>query len=138
MNRLKEKYTNEIVPSLMKKHNYKTVMEVPKLEKIVVNMGVGDATANAKLMEAAVNDLSVITGQKPVITKAKKSIAGFKIREGQEIGCKVTLRGEKMYSEIEFDDVVKVRGMDIVLVTTAKSNEEALDLLTELGIPFRK
>ena len=179
MNRLKEKYTNEIVPTLMKKHNYKTIMEVPKLEKIVVNMGVGDATSNSKLMEAAVNDLSVITGQKPVITKAKKSIAGFKIREGQEIGCKVTLRGEKMYnfldklisiglprvrdfrgvspkafdgrgnytlgikeqlifSEIEFDDVVKVRGMDIVLVTTAKSNEEALDLLTELGIPFRK
>lgn len=179
MNRLKEKYTKEIVPSLMKKHNYKTIMEVPKLEKIVVNMGVGDATSNSKLMEAAVNDLSVITGQKPVITKAKKSIAGFKIREGQEIGCKVTLRGEKMYnfldklisiglprvrdfrgvspkafdgrgnytlgikeqlifSEIEFDDVVKVRGMDIVLVTTAKNNEEALDLLTELGIPFRK
>ena len=179
MNRLKEKYTNEIVPTLMKKHNYKTIMEVPKIEKIVVNMGVGDATSNSKLMEAAVNDLSVITGQKPVITKAKKSIAGFKIREGQEIGCKVTLRGEKMYnfldklisiglprvrdfrgvspkafdgrgnytlgikeqlifSEIEFDDVVKVRGMDIVLVTTAKSNEEALDLLTELGIPFRK
>ncbi len=179
MNRLKEKYTNEIVPTLMKKHNYKTIMEVPKIEKIVVNMGVGDATSNSKLMEAAVNDLSVITGQKPVITKAKKSIAGFKIREGQEIGCKVTLRGEKMYnfldklisiglprvrdfrgvspkafdgrgnytlgikeqlifSEIEFDDVVKVRGMDIVLVTTAKSNEEALDLLTEIGIPFRK
>ena len=179
MNRLKEKYTNEIVPTLMKKHNYNTVMEVPKLEKIVVNMGVGDATSNSKLMEAAVNDLGLITGQKPVITKAKKSIAGFKIREGQEIGCKVTLRGEKMYnfldklisiglprvrdfrgvspkafdgrgnytlgikeqlifSEIEFDDVVKVRGMDIVLVTTAKSNDEALDLLTELGIPFRK
>ena len=179
MNRLKEKYTNEIVPSLMKKHNYKTVMEVPKLEKIVVNMGVGDATANAKLMEAAVNDLSVITGQKPVITKAKKSIAGFKIREGQEIGCKVTLKGEKMYnfldklisiglprvrdfrgvspkafdgrgnytlgikeqlifSEIEYDNVVKVRGMDIVFVTTAKTNEEALELLSLLGIPFRK
>ena len=179
MNRLKEKYTNEIVPSLMKKHNYKTIMEVPKLEKIVVNMGVGDATSNSKLMEAAVNDLSVITGQKPVITKAKKSIAGFKIREGQEIGCKVTLRGEKMYnfldklisiglprvrdfrgvspkafdgrgnytlgikeqlifSEIEYDNVVKVRGMDIVFVTTAKSNEEAYDLLSELGVPFRK
>jgi large subunit ribosomal protein L5 len=179
MNRLKERYTNEIVPTLIKKHNYSTMMEVPKLEKIVVNMGVGDATTNSKLMEAAVYDLGQITGQKPVVTKAKKSIAGFKIREGQAIGCKVTLRGEKMFNfldklisiglpsvrdfrgvspkafdgrgnytiglkdqlifpEIEFDDVVKVRGMDIVLVTTAKSNEEAFDLLSELGIPFRK
>ena len=179
MNRLKERYTNEIVPTLIKKHNYSTIMEVPKLDKIVVNMGVGDATTNSKLMEAAVNDLSAITGQKPVVTKAKKSIAGFKIREGQAIGCKVTLRGERMFNfldklisiglpsvrdfrgvspkafdgrgnytiglkdqlifpEIEFDDVVKVRGMDIVLVTTAKSNEEAFDLLSELGIPFRK
>ena len=179
MNRLKEKYKNEIVPNLIKKHNYSTIMEVPKLEKIVVNMGVGDATGNSKLLEAAVNDLSLITGQKPIITKAKKSIAGFKLREGQSIGCKVTLRGENMYNfldklvsiglprvrdfrgvspkafdgrgnytlgikeqlifpEIEFDTVVKVRGMDIVFVTTAKSNEEAYDLLSGLGIPFRK
>jgi large subunit ribosomal protein L5 len=179
MNRLKEKYTKEIVPNLINKHNYKTIMEVPKLEKIVVNMGVGDATGNSKLLEAAVKDLSLITGQKPVITKAKKSIAGFKLREGQAIGCKVTLRGENMYnfldklvsiglprvrdfrgvspkafdgrgnytlgikeqlifSEIEYDSVVKVRGMDIVFVTTAKSNEEAYDLLSELGVPFRK
>jgi large subunit ribosomal protein L5 len=179
MNRLKEKYNNEIVPNLIKKHNYNTIMEVPKLEKIVVNMGVGDATGNSKLLEAAVKDLSLITGQKPVVTKAKKSIAGFKVREGQAIGCKVTLRGENMYnfldklvsiglprvrdfrgvspkafdgrgnytlgikeqlifSEIEYDNVVKVRGMDIVFVTTAKSNEEAYDLLSELGVPFRK
>ena len=179
MNRLKEKYLNEVVPSLMSKHNYKSVMEVPKLEKIVVNIGVGDATTNSKLLEAACDDLAVITGQKPVVTKAKKSIAGFKIREGAPIGCKVTLRGENMYvfleklirvslprvkdfrgvsskafdgrgnytlgikeqlifPEIEFDTVVKVRGMDIVFVTTANTNEEAFDLLSGLGIPFRK
>ena len=179
MNRLKEKYVKEIVPSLKAKHDYKSIMEVPKLEKIVINMGVGDATSNSKLLEAAVKDLEVIAGQKPVITKAKKSIAGFKVREGQSIGCKVTLRGENMYnfmdklisialprvrdfrgvspkafdgrgnytmgikeqlifSEIDYDNVVKVRGMDIVFVTTAKSNEEAFDLLNELGIPFRK
>ena len=179
MNRLKEKYLKEIVPSLQKKHNYKSVMEVPKLEKIVVNIGVGDATTNSKLLDAAVADLEQITGQKPVVTKARKSIAGFHVREGQSIGCKVTLRGENMYnfldklvtiglprvrdfrgvspkafdgrgnytlgikeqlifSEIEYDNVVKVRGMDIVLVTTAKTDEEALDLLDELGIPFRK
>ena len=179
MNRLKEKYLNEIVPSLQNKYNYKSVMEVPKLEKIVINIGVGDATGNSKLLEAACNDLELISGQKPVITKAKKSIAGFKLREGQAIGCKVTLRGENMYNfldklvsislprvrdfrgvspkafdgrgnytlgikeqlifnEIEYDNVVKVRGMDIFLVTTAKSNEEAYDLLNELGIPFRK
>ena len=179
MNRLKEKYVNEVVSSLQKKYNYKSVMEVPKLEKIVINMGVGDATGNSKLIEAAVNDLTKIAGQKPVVTKAKKSIAGFKVREGQAIGCKVTLRGDNMYnfmdklisialprvrdfrgvspkafdgrgnytmgikeqlifSEIDYDDVVKVRGMDIVFVTTAKSNEEAYDLLSELGIPFRK
>ena len=179
MNRLKEKYLNEIVPSLKEKHNYKSVMEVPKIEKIVINMGVGDATTNSKLMDAAVADLALITGQKPVVTKAKKSIAGFKLREGQPIGCKVTLRGEKMYdfleklicislprvkdfrgvskksfdgrvnytlgikeqlifSEIVFDDVVKVRGMDIVIVTTAKTNEEAYDLLNGIGIPFKK
>ena len=179
MNRLKEKYLNEVVPSLKEKHNYKSIMEVPKLEKIVINMGVGDATTNSKLLDAAVADLTQISGQKPVITKAKKSIAGFKIREGQAIGCKVTLRGENMYnfmdklvsialprvrdfrgvspkafdgrgnytmgikeqlifSEIDYDNVVKVRGMDIVFVTTAKSNEEAYDLLSLLGIPFRK
>ena len=179
MNRLKEKYLNEVVPSLKEKHNYKSIMEVPKLEKIVINMGVGDATTNSKLLEAAVADLTQISGQKPVITKAKKSIAGFKIREGQSIGCKVTLRGENMYnfmdklisialprvrdfrgvspkafdgrgnytlgikeqlifSEIDYDNVVKVRGMDIVFVTTAKTNEEAYDLLSLLGIPFRK
>ncbi len=179
MNRLKEKYLNEVVPSLIEKHNYKSVMEVPKLEKIVINMGVGDATGNSKLLDAALHDLELISGQKPVITKAKKSVAGFKVREGQAIGCKVTLRGENMYnfmdklvsiglprvrdfrgtspkafdgrgnytlgikeqlifSEIEYDDVVKVRGMDIVFVTTAKSNEEAYDLLKGLGIPFRK
>ena len=179
MNRLEEKYKKEVVPSLMKKHNYKSVMEAPKLEKIVINMGVGDATTNSKLLEAAMADLKLISGQQPVVTKAKKSIAGFKVREGQSIGCKVTLRGENMYTfmdklisislplvrdfrgvspkafdgrgnytigikeqlifpEIEFDNVVKVRGMDIVFVTTAKSNEEAYDLLNELGIPFRK
>ena len=179
MNRLKEKYLNEVVPSLKEKYNHKTVMEVPKLEKIVINMGVGDATGNSKLLEAAVKDLELISGQKPVVTKARKSIAGFKVREGQSIGCKVTLRGNNMYnfmdklvsiglprvrdfrgvspkafdgrgnytlgikeqlifSEIEYDNVVKVRGMDIVFVTTAKSNEEAFDLLDELGIPFRK
>ncbi len=179
MNRLKEKYLNEVVPSLKEKYNYKSIMEVPKLEKIVINMGVGDATSNSKLLEAAVADLAQISGQKPVITKARKSIAGFKIREGQSIGCKVTLRGENMYnfmdklvsislprvrdfrgvspkafdgrgnytmgikeqlifSEIDYDNVVKVRGMDIVFVTTAKTNDEAYDLLSLLGIPFRK
>ena len=179
MNRLKEKYVNEIVPSLMNKYNYKSIMEVPKLDKVVINMGVGDGASNAKLLDAAVSDLAKISGQKPVVTKAKKSIAGFKIREGQKIGCKVTLREENMYnfvdklisislpqvrdfrgvspksfdgrgnytlgikeqlifSEINYDEVVKVRGMDIVFVTTAKTNEEAYDLLNELGIPFRK
>ena len=179
MNRLKEKYLNEVVPSLMNKYNYKSVMEAPKLEKIVINMGVGDATSNSKLLDAAVADLAKISGQKPVVTKARKSIAGFKVREGQSIGCKVTLRGENMYtfmdklvnislpvvrdfrgvspkafdgrgnytlgikeqlifSEIEYDKVVKVRGMDIVFVTTAKTNEEAYDLLKELGMPFKK
>ena len=179
MNRLKEKYLKEVVPSLKEKFNYKSIMEVPKLEKIVVNIGVGDATTNSKLLDAAVAELELITGQKPVVTKARKSIAGFKLREGQAIGCKVTLRSENMYtfldkliaiglprvrdfrgvspkgfdgrgnytlglkeqlifSEIEFDNVVKVRGMDIVFVTTAKTNEEALELLSLLGIPFRK
>ena len=179
MNRLKEKYTKTIVSDLMSKHNYKNVMEVPKLEKIVVNIGCGDATSNSKLLEASMRDLELITGQKPVATKAKKSIAGFKLREGQAIGCKVTLRGENMYNfldklisitlprvrdfrgisnkafdgrgnytlglteqlifpEIEYDDVVKVRGMDIVFVTTAKTDAEALDLLKGFGMPFKK
>lgn len=179
MNRLKEKYNKEIVPSLIEKYNYTSKMEVPKLDKIVVNIGCGDATGNSKLLEAAMKDLEIITGQKPVATKAKKSIAGFKLREGQAIGCKVTLRGENMYNfldklisitlprvrdfrgisnksfdgrgnytlglteqliftEIEYDNVVKVRGMDIVFVTTAETNDEALDLLKGFGMPFRK
>jgi large subunit ribosomal protein L5 len=179
MNRLKEKYEKTIVSDLMSKHNYKNVMEVPKLDKIVVNIGCGDATTNSKLLEAAMADLEAITGQKPVATKAKKSIAGFKLRTGQAIGCKVTLRGENMYNfldklisitlprvrdfrgisnkafdgrgnytlglteqlifpEIEYDNVVKVRGMDIVFVTTAKTNDEALDLLKGFGMPFKK
>lgn len=179
MNRLKEKYVNEIVPSLTKKYNYSSIMQVPKLEKIVINIGVGDAITNSKLLDAAVNELELITGSKPVVTRAKKSIAGFKLREGQAIGCKVTLRGEKMwifleklirislprvrdfrgvspkafdgrgnytlgikeqmiFAEIEYDNIVKSRGMDIVFVTTAKTNEEAFDLLDGIGIPFRK
>lgn len=179
MSNLKELYNKEITASLMKEYNYSSKMEVPKLEKIVVNMGVGDGAHDTKFIEAAVKDLEAITGQKPVVTKARKSIAGFKLREGQPIGCKVTLRGENMYNfmdkliklalprvrdfrgisktafdgrgnytlgikeqlifpEIEFDTVVKVRGMDIVFVTTAKTNEEAYDLLSGLGIPFRK
>ena len=179
MNRLKEKYLNEVVPSLMNKYNYKSKMEVPKLEKIVINIGVGDATSNSKLLDAAVADLTKLSGQKPVVTKAKKSIAGFKVREGQPIGCKVTLRGENMYNfmdklisislprvrdfrgvspkafdgrgnytmgikeqlifaEIDYDEVVKVRGMDIIFVTTANTNEESFDLLNGLGIPFKK
>ena len=179
MNRLKEKYEKVIVSSLREKYNYKSIMEVPKLDKIVVNIGCGDATSNSKLLEAAMKDLEAITGQKPIATKSKKSIAGFKLREGQAIGCKVTLRGENMYnfldklisitlprvrdfrgisnksfdgrgnytlglteqlifSEIEYDNVVKVRGMDIVFVTTAKTNEESLDLLKGFGMPFKK
>ena len=179
MNRLKEKYLNEVVPSLMSKHNYKSVMETPKLEKIVINMGVGDATTNSKLMDAAVADLAIISGQKPVITRAKKSIAGFKVREGQAIGCKVTLRGEAMYNfmdklisislpqvrdfrgvspkafdgrgnytmgikeqlifpEIEYDKVDKVIGMDVIVVTTAGTDEEARELLAQFGMPFKK
>ena len=179
MNRLKEKYNKTIVSDLTSKYNYKNKMEVPKLEKIVVNIGCGDATGNSKLLEAAMADLEAITGQKPVATKAKKSIAGFKLRAGQAIGCKVTLRGENMYNfldklisitlprvrdfrgisnkafdgrgnytlglteqlifpEIEYDNVVKVRGMDIVFVTSAKTNDEALDLLKGFGMPFKK
>ena len=179
MNRLKAKYNEEIIPSLRENFNYENVMDVPKLDKIVVNMGVGDATTNSKLLEAAMADLEIITGQKPVATTAKKAIAGFKLRAGQAIGCKVTLRGENMYnfldklisitlprvrdfrgistksfdgrgnytlglneqlifSEIEYDNVVKVRGMDIVFVTTAKTNDEALALLKGFGMPFKK
>ncbi len=176
---MKDLYNNEIKNSLIKEFNYSSVMEVPKLEKIVVNIGVGDGSHDEKLIEAAKRDLEAITGQHAVITKAKKSIAGFKLREGQSIGTKVTLRGDAMYNfmdklvkvalprvrdfrgispkafdgkgnytlgikdqlifpEIVFDDVVKLRGMDIVFVTTAKTNEEALSLLKGFGLPFRK
>lgn len=179
MARLKEMYLNEIVPAMTKKFGYKNVMEVPKIEKVVINMGVGEAKDNAKLLESAAKDLEIISGQKPVITKAKKSIANFKLREGMSIGCKVTLRGERMYEfvdrlinlalprvrdfrgvnpnafdgrgnyalgireqlifpEIDFDKVDKVRGMDIIFVTTAKTDEEARELLTQFGMPFRK
>ena len=179
MNSLKELYNKEIKPELMKKFNYSSIMEVPKIEKIVINIGVGDGSHDEKMIDAAVRDLQEITGQKPIVTKAKKSIAGFKLREGQTIGTKVTLRGENMYTfleklinvalprvrdfrgvspkafdgrgnytlgvkdqlifpEIEYDNVVKLRGMDIVFVTTAKTNEEALELLKGFGIPFRK
>jgi large subunit ribosomal protein L5 len=177
--RLKDFYMNEVVPNLVKKFNYKNVMEVPKLDKIVINMGVGEAKENAKALESAAKDLEIIAGQKAVITKAKKSIANFKLREGMSIGCKVTLRGEKMYDfadrlinlalprvrdfrgvnpnafdgrgnyalgikeqlifpEIDYDKVDKVRGMDIIFVTTAKTDEEARELLTGFGMPFRK
>ena len=179
MSNLKELYNKEITASLMKEYNYSSKMEVPRLEKIVVNMGGGDGARDSKFIEAAVKDLEAITGQKPVVTKARKSIAGFKLREGQPIGCKVTLRGENMYNfmdkliklalprvrdfrgisktafdgrgnytlgikeqlifpEINYDEVVKVTGMDIVFVTTAKTNEEALHLLNAFGLPFRK
>ena len=179
MNSLKEKYNDVIKKDLMEKFNYSSVMEIPKLEKIVINIGVGEASHDSKFIEAAVSDLETITGQKPIITKAKKSIAGFKLREGQSIGTKVTLRGENMYNfmdklirvalprvrdfrgispkafdgfgnytlgikeqlifpEIDYDKVLKIRGMDIVFVTTAKTNEEGLALLTGFGLPFRK
>ncbi|MEG2440839.1 MAG: 50S ribosomal protein L5 [Acetivibrio sp.] len=179
MARLKETYLNEIVDGMTKKFGYKNVMQVPKLEKIVINMGVGEAKDNAKVLESAVKDLETISGQKAVLTKAKKSVANFKIREGMAIGCKVTLRGEKMYEfadrlinlslprvrdfrgvnanafdgrgnyamgikeqlifpEIEYDKIDKVRGMDIIFVTTAKTDEEARELLTEFGMPFQK
>lgn len=177
--RLKERYDTVIVKKLMEKYNYSSIMEVPHLEKVVVNIGVGDATQNAKLLEDSVRELATITGQKPVITKAKKSIASFKLREGQAIGCKVTLRGVRMYEfldklvtitlprvrdfrgvnknafdghgnytlgikeqiifpEIDYDKVNKVRGMDIVIVTTAKNDQEAYTLLEEVGMPFQK
>ena len=179
MNRLKEKYMNEVVPSLMDKYKYSSIMQCPKIEKVVINIGCGDATTNSKLIDAAMSDLELITGAKPVVTRAKKSIAGFKVREGQAIGCKVTLRGEKMFvfldklinialprvrdfrgvskkafdgkgnytlgikeqlifPEINFDEVEKVRGMDIVIVTTANTNEEAFDLLSGMKVPFKK
>ena len=179
MNRLNQRYNDEIVKKLMDKYNYTSVMQAPKLVKIVVNMGVGDAIGNPKALEEAVEELTAITGQKPVITKAKKSIANFKLREGMQIGCKVTLRGERMYDffaklvnislprvrdfrgvsrtafdgrgnytlgvkeqlifpEVNYDKVAIVRGMDIVIVTTANTNEEAYSLLEELGMPFTK
>ncbi len=179
MTRLKETYINEISAAMQKKFGYKNVMEIPKLDKIVINMGVGEAKENAKALESAVKDMEIISGQKPVITKAKKSVANFKIREGLAIGCKVTLRGDKMYEfadrlinlalprvrdfrgvnpnafdgrgnyalgikeqlifpEIEYDKVDKVRGMDIIFVTTAKTDEEARELLRLFGMPFSK
>lgn len=179
MNRLYEKYEEQVKNVLMQKYNYSSVMEIPKLDKIVINMGVGDAVSNSKVLDDAVEELKIISGQKPVVTKAKKSIANFKLREGMPIGCKVTLRGERMYEfldklvsialprvrdfrgisadafdgrgnytlgvkeqlifpEINFDKVKKVRGMDIVIVTTAKTDEEARLLLKELGMPFKK
>ncbi|MEH7112785.1 50S ribosomal protein L5 [Neobacillus niacini] len=179
MNRLKEKFVKEVTPALMSKFNYKSVMQVPQLNKIVINMGVGDAVANAKSLDNAVEELATITGQKPVVTRAKKSIAGFRLREGMPIGAKVTLRGERMYEfldklvsvslprvrdfrgvskksfdgrgnytlgvkeqlifpEIDYDKVTKVRGMDIVIVTTANTDEEARELLTQFGMPFQK
>lgn len=179
MSRLHETYNNEIVDAMMKKFEYKNVMEVPKLAKIVINMGVGEAKENAKVLDAAVSDLETITGQKAVLTKAKNSIANFKLREGMAIGCKVTLRGERMYEfadrlinlalprvrdfrgvnpnafdgrgnyalgikeqlifpEIEYDKIDKVRGMDIIFVTTAKTDEEARELLAQFNMPFAK
>ena len=179
MNRLMERYQNDVVKSLVEKFNYSSSMQAPKVEKIVLNIGVGDAVSNSKLLDEAVNELTLITGQKPVITRAKKSIAGFKLREGAPIGCKVTLRGERMYEfldklvnislprvrdfrgvsnnsfdgrgnytlgikeqlifpVINFDKVNKLRGMDIVFVTTAKSDEEGRELLAQLGMPFKK
>jgi large subunit ribosomal protein L5 len=179
MNRLKERYLQEIVPSLMEKFNYSSVMEVPKIEKIVINMGIGDAVSNPKVLDTAVEELAQITGQKPLVTRAKKSIAGFRLREGMPIGAKVTLRAERMYEfadklvsvslprvrdfrgvskksfdgrgnytlgvkeqlifpEIDYDKVNKVRGMDIVIVTTANTDEEARELLAQLGMPFQK
>lgn len=179
LSRLKEQYQNEIVEAMNKKFGYKNIMEVPKLDKVVINMGVGEAKDNAKILESAVADLEKITGQKAVICKAKKSVANFKLREGMPIGCKVTLRGEKMYEfvdrlvnlalprvrdfrgvnpnafdgrgnyalgikeqlifpEIEYDKVDKVRGMDIIFVTTARTDEEARELLTQFNMPFTK
>jgi len=177
--RLKERYLNEVTPALLQKFNYTSVMQVPKIEKVVINMGVGDAVGNPKVMDVAADEMKTIAGQKPVITKAKKSIAGFKVREGMPIGVKVTLRGERMYHfldklfnvalprvrdfrgvstkafdgrgnytlvlkeqlifpEIEYDKVNKVRGMDIIIVTTAATDEESRELLNQMGMPFMK
>lgn len=177
--RLKELYKSEVAPALMKKFEYKSVMQIPKLDKIVINVGCGEARENSKVVDAIVSDLAQITGQKPIICKAKKSVANFKLREGMPIGCKVTLRKEKMYEfldklfnislprvrdfrgvsdtsfdgrgnytlgikeqiifpEIDFDKVDRTRGMDIVIVTSAKTNEEAKALLTQMGMPFKK
>ena len=179
MSRLKDTYNNEIVDAMTKKFGYKNIMQVPKLDKVVINMGVGEAKDNAKLLDAAIKDLETITGQKAVVTRAKTSVANFKIREGQAIGCKVTLRGERMYEfvdrlinlalprvrdfrgvnpnafdgrgnyalgikeqlifpEIEYDKVDKVRGMDVIFVTTANTDEEARELLTLFNMPFQK
>ena len=176
---LKEQYKNEVIPAMMKKFNYKSVMEVPKLDKIVINIGLGDTKENPKSLENAVNDLSEITGQKPIVTKSKKAIAAFKLRANVDVGCKVTLRSAKMYDfayklfnvalprvrdfrgvsansfdgrgnysmgikeqlifpEIDYDKIDKIRGMDIIFVTTAKSDEEAKELLSLLGMPFKK
>ena len=175
---MKEKYAKEIAPALMKKFNYKSPMQIPKLEKVIINMGVGEAKENAKALDAAVNELGIISGQKPVITKAKRSVANFKLREGMNIGCKVTMRGNRMYHfvdrlfnvalprvrdfrginsnafdgrgnyslgireqlifpEIDYDKIDKVRGMDVVFVTTAKTDEEARELLSLMGAPFQ-
>lgn len=177
MSRMQDKYTGEVAPALMQKFGYKSTMQIPKLEKIVVNIGLGEAKENAKALDSAVADLMAITGQRPVITKAKKSVAAFKVREGMNIGCKVTLRGKKMYEfldrlfstalprvrdfrginpnsfdgrgnyslgikeqlifpEIDYDKIDKIRGMDIIVVTTAKTDEEARELLTLMGAPF--
>ncbi len=177
MSRMHEKYKNEVAPALMSKFGYKSTMQIPKLEKIVINIGMSDAKENPKVIEAAMNDLALITGQKPVITKARKSVANFKLREGMNIGCKVTLRAEKMYEfldrlfsialprvrdfkginpnsfdgrgnyslgikeqlifpEIDYDKIDKIRGMDIIMVTTAKTDEEARELLSLMGAPF--
>ena len=179
MARLKEFYAKEVAPALMTKFGYKSVMQIPKLEKVVINIGLGEAKENQKVLEAACNDLAIITGQKPVITKARKSVANFKLRQGMNIGCKVTLRGERMYEfidrlfnvalprvrdfrginadafdgrgnyalglkeqlifpEIEYDKIDKLRGMDIVVVTTANTDEEARELLTLMGAPFAR
>ena len=178
MARLKETYLNEIVPALQKKFEYKNIMQVPKLDKVVINMGVGEAKENSKVLDTAISDLEIITGQKAVVTRAKKSVANFKLREGQPIGCKVTLRGEKMYEfldrlvnlalprvrdfrgvsaesfdgrgnyalgikeqiifpEIEYDKIDKVRGMDVIITTTAKTDEEARELLRMFNMPFK-
>lgn len=177
--RLKERYTNEIVPALQEKFKYENIMQVPKLNKVVINMGVGAAKENPKLLESAVNEMTLIAGQKPVVTHAKKSIANFKLREGMKVGCKVTLRGDRMYDfldklmnialprvrdfrgvsdtsfdgrgnyalgikeqlifpEIEYDQIDAIKGLDIIIVTTAKTDEEAKEFLTLLGMPFKK